>query len=78
MRVVLKFRENAHLSLEVFPSGSAVKNQPAMLEMQVWSLGREDLLEEHMATHSNILAWTEETGGFQCIGLQRVGHEWSD
>ena len=75
MRMVLMFRERAYLSLEVFPGGSAVKNQPAMLEMQVRSLGREDLLE---ATHSNILAWTEEPGGLQCIGLQRVGHNWSD
>ena len=49
-----------------------VKNLPAMLEMQVRSLGWEDLLE---ATHSNILAWTEEPGGLQCIGLQRVGHD---
>ena len=34
-----------------------VKNLPAVREMQVWSLGREDLLEEEMATHSSILAW---------------------
>ena len=36
--------------------------------MQVWSLGREDLLEEEMATHSSILAWripwAEEPGGY--------------
>ena len=51
------------------PHGSVVKNLPAMQEtqeMQVWSLGREDLLEEGMATHSSILAWripwTEEPG----------------
>ena len=75
MRVVLKFGESAHLSLEVFPGGSAVKNQPAMLEMQVRPLCWEDLLEEHMATHSNILTRTEEPGGVQCIGLQRVGHD---
>ena len=39
-------------------------------------------LEEGMATHSNILAWrilwTEEPGGLQSIGSQRVGHNWSD
>ena len=53
-----------------FPGGSAVKNLPAMQEMQetwVGSLGREDPLEEGMATHSSILAWripwTEEPGG---------------
>ena len=53
-----------------FPSGSEVKNPPAVKEMQemmVWSLGWEDPLEEEMATHSSILAWeipwTEEPGG---------------
>ena len=39
------------------PGGSVVKNPPTMQEMQVQSLGREDPLEEEMATHSNILAW---------------------
>ena len=46
-------------------------------ETQVRSLGREDLLEEKMATHSNILAWetpTEEPGVIQSMGSQRVGH----
>ena len=38
-----------------FPSGSAVKNSPAMQEMQVRSLGQEDPLEKGMATHSSIL-----------------------
>ena len=45
--------------------------------MQVRSLGWEDLLEEGMATHSSVLAWrlpwTEEPGGLQPMGLQRVG-----
>ena len=44
--------------------------------MQVHSLGGEDPLEKEMATHSNILAWeipwTEEPGGLQSMGLQRV------
>ena len=47
-----------------------------MQEMRVQSLGQEDLLEEEMATHCSILAWiipwTEEPGGLQSIGLQRV------
>ena len=47
--------------------------------MWVQSLGWEDLLEEDMATLSNILAWripwTEEPGGLQSIGSQRVAHE---
>ena len=43
-----------------FPCGSAVKNQPAMQELQdtwVCSLNREDPLKDRMATHSSILAW---------------------
>ena len=47
--------------------------------MQIQSLGLEDPLEEEMATHSSILAWripwTEEPGGLQSMGLQRVRHE---
>ena len=43
------------------------------------SLGWEDPLEEEMATHSSILAWetpwTEESGGLQSMGSQRVGHD---
>ena len=65
-----------------FPSGSAVKNPSAMQEMWIQSLGQEDPLEEGMATHSSILAWripwTLEPGRLQSIGLQRVGHDWSD
>ena len=49
--------------------------------MQVLSLGWEDLLEEETATHSSILACkipcTEEPGGLQSMGLQRVGHNWA-
>ena len=49
-------------------------------ETQVESLGREDPLEEEMATHSSILAqripWTEEPGGLLSMGLQRVRHDW--
>ena len=50
-----------------FSGGSVVNNLQAMREMQVWSMGREDPLEEEMATHSSILtwkiSWTEEPGG---------------
>ena len=56
-----------------------IKNLPAMQETQVQSLGREDPLEKGMATYSSILAWripwTEEAGGLQSMGLQRVGHD---
>ena len=57
-----------------------VKNLPAMWEAWVWSLGWEDPLEKGKATHSSILTWifpwTEEPGGLQSMGLQRVGHDW--
>ena len=65
-----------------FPGGSMVKTLPAMQkpqDMRVRSLGWEDPLEESMGTHSSILAWeipwTEEPGGLQSIGPQRVGHK---
>ena len=48
-------------------------------EKQVQSLGWEDPMEEEMATYSSILAWkiprTEEPGGLQSMGSQRVGHD---
>ena len=50
-----------------------------MQETQVRALGWEDPLEEEMATHSSILAWeipwTEEPGGLQSMGSQRVGYD---
>ena len=56
----------------------SVKNLPAVQETQVRSLGWEDPLEKEMATHSSIFAWkmslTEEPGGLQSMGSQRVGH----
>ena len=52
-----------------------VKNLPQMQE----NLGQEDPLEKRMATNSSILAWripwTEETGGVQSMGSQRVRHD---
>ena len=56
-----------------------LKNLPEMQETPVQSLGRGDPLEEEMATGSNILAWripwTEEPGGLQSLGSQRIGHD---
>ena len=50
-----------------------------MQETRVRSLGWEDPLEKGTATHSSILAWripwTEEPGGLQSMGLQKVGHD---
>ena len=58
-----------------------VKTLPAMQEIRVQSLRLEDPLEKEMATHSSILAWkipwTEEPGGLQSIGSQRVRHNWA-
>ena len=56
-----------------------VKRLPAMLETWVRSLGQEDPLDKEMATHSSTFAWkipwTEEPGGLQSMGSQRVGHD---
>ena len=56
-----------------------VKNLPAMWESWVRSLGPEDPPEKGMATHCSILAWripgTEEPGGLQLMGSQRVGRD---
>ena len=56
-----------------------VKNLHAMQETPVQSLGREDALEKEMVIHSNNLAWriprTEEAGGLQSVGSQRVRHD---
>ena len=53
-----------------------VKHLPTMWETRVHSLGREDLLENEMATHSSILDWNEP-GRLQSMGSQRVGHDWA-
>ena len=62
-----------------FPSGSNGKESACSAGAQVQSLGWEDPLEEGMATHSSILPWripwTEEPGGLQSMGSQRVGHD---
>ena len=54
-----------------------MQENPAMHEAQVRSLGQENPLEKEMAMHPSILAWripqTEEPGGLQPIGLQRLG-----
>ena len=56
-----------------------VKNLPTMWETQVQSLHWEDLLKKGMTIHSSILSWkipwTEEPGGLQSQGLERVGHK---
>ena len=62
-----------------FPGSSDVKSLPEMWETWVRSLAQEYPLEEGMATHSSVLVWripwTEEPGGLQSVGLQRVRHD---
>ena len=63
----------------IFLVAQMVKHLPTIRETQVQSLGRGDPLEKEMATHSSILAWripwTDEPGGLQSTGSQRVGHD---
>ena len=62
-------------------AAQSVTNLPDVQETWVQSLGREDPLEREMATHSSILAWkiswTEEPGGLQSMGSQRVRYDWA-
>ena len=64
---------------QIWTMARTVKNLPAMQETWVQSLGQEDPLGEENAIHSSILAWevpwTEDTGGLQSTGLQRVGQD---
>ena len=71
-----------------FPGGLEVKNLPAVQEMRVWSLGREDPLEKEKANHSSILAWaipwflpfpwTKEPRGLLSMESKRAGHNFSN
>ena len=67
-------------SLLGFLVAQRLKHLPAVREIWVWFLGRKDLLEKEMAIHSSILVWripwTEEPGGLQSTGSQRVGRDW--
>ena len=66
------------MKILAFPAGSLVKKPPMMQETRVRSLHREVTLEKEMAILSSTLAWripwTEEAGGLQSMGKQRVGH----
>ena len=80
--MILKFVKVESKIQKDFSVGSDGKNLPAMQEvqeMQVPSLGQGDPLGKGMATHSRILTWripwTEEPGGLQLMGSQRVRHD---
>ena len=63
-----------------FPGGSDSKESASKAGDLVWSLGHGRPMEKEIATHSSILAWripwTEEAGGLQSVGLQRVRQDW--
>ena len=69
------------LDLRTSQVAQMVKNLPAVQEIQVQSLCREDPLEKGMAIHSCTLAWripwAEEPGGLQSMGSQRIRHDWA-
>ena len=73
------FMSKSYLSISGFPRWLSGKESACQCRVQ--SLCRADLLKEEMATCSSILArkipWTEEPGGLQSMGLQRVGHNWA-
>ena len=66
------------LYYNLFSMAQLVKNLPTMQETQILSLAWEDTLEMEMAAHSSVLAWkipwTQEPGGLQSMGSQRVRH----
>ena len=79
-RIKQSFLEFSPVLLKASLVAQTVNNLPAMQETWVRSLSEEDPSEEEIATHSSILGWripwTEEPGGLQSVGLQRVGHDW--
>ena len=72
-------RHTVSARLAINPLNEMLSEMPEMQEPRVQSLDQEDPLEEGVATHSSILAWripwTEEPGGLQSMGLQKVGHD---
>ena len=73
------FKIPYYKTMDISLMAEMVKNLPAMQETWARSLGWDDPLEKEMAIHSGILAWripwTEEPGGLQSVGLQRVRHD---
>ena len=76
---IYKFYVHFFQSQEAPLVAQLVKNLTAMRETRVGSLGWEDPLQQEMAAHSSMLAWrtlwTEEPGGLQSMGSQRVGQD---
>ena len=83
-KVIETLSVHGHILYDLFVTWASlvawtVKRLPTMWETRGQSLGWEDPLEKEMATHSSIHAWkipwTEEPGGLQSMGSQRVGHD---
>ena len=78
MMGICQYHLEASLVIRASLVAQMVKNPPAMQETWVWSLVGKIPLEKGIATHPSILAWripwTEESGGQQSMGSQRVGH----
>ena len=78
-RETLRLRSGGAATVEEVVSGGDGGPSGTMQETQVQTLGREDLLEKEMVTHSSILAWKipwmEEPGRLQSMGSQIVGHD---
>ena len=64
--------------MKAFLEAQTIKNLPAIQETGLQSLGQEETLERGIAPHSSVLVWkiprTQEPGGLQSMGSQRVGH----
>ena len=83
-KIIETLSVHGHILYDLFVTWASlvawmVKRLPTMWETRVRSLGWEDPLQKEMATHSSIHAWkipwTEEPGGLQSMGSQRVGHD---
>ena len=76
---VIQYLIQLYIHVRASLVAQTVKNPPVMQDTQVQSLGLKDPLEKEMATHSSIHAWkipwTEDPGGLQSMGSQRVGHD---
>ena len=76
LRITISKNTRPQERVWLMPQPDGIIIGPAMQETWVQSLGQKDPLEKNMATHSRILAWripwTEETGGLEATGLQRV------
>ena len=77
-----KIKKEVGINIYTFPWW--LRQNRICLQLQetwVWSLGQEDPLEKGLPAHSSILTWripwTEEPGGLQSMGLQRVGQDWA-